>query len=322
MFKSAADLDNWVFVTGVPRSGTTFVGMNLSIPKEVDYIHEPFNPMCGIPEFRKGTQNWYRYLSGSANSEEKLYQQGIQSVFDYSINLKKLVSQKDTLSRKIIKQIVGSRGTYYLRLAKLNPWREAAIIKDPVGILLTEYLYLKFQVKPVIVVKHPASFIASLKRVGFNPSPVKLQDQQHLKQDYFAEEAQFFDKQWSDPLLAAAAFWRIVYKVILTQAKKYPGWIVLTHEELSQQPVETFHHLYEQLDLPWSTRVEHKIRVQTEGNKSADAKQGVVQDFKRNSADIFQQRINSLSQQERQDIFEITGDVALQLYSKDSFAVS
>lgn len=55
MFKLAVDrIKNWIFVTGVIRSGTTFVGKILSLPLQVDYIHEPFNPLCGIPGMKNG----------------------------------------------------------------------------------------------------------------------------------------------------------------------------------------------------------------------------------------------------------------------------
>ena len=41
--KLAVDqIKNWIFVTGVVRSGTTFAGKVLSLPVEVDYIHEPY----------------------------------------------------------------------------------------------------------------------------------------------------------------------------------------------------------------------------------------------------------------------------------------
>jgi hypothetical protein len=50
MLKIAVNrIENWIFVTGVIRSGTTFVGKVLSLPLSVDYIHEPFNPLCGMP---------------------------------------------------------------------------------------------------------------------------------------------------------------------------------------------------------------------------------------------------------------------------------
>lgn len=312
------NIRNWIFVTGVPRSGTTFVGMNLSLPKEVDYIHEPFNPMCGIPEVKK----WYRYLrTGLDTPETKHYHKLMESIFDYNFRLKNNVPTTDSFSRKISKHLVGSRGPFYLRLAKINPFHQAAIIKDPIGNLLTEYLYLEFGVKPVIIIKHPASFIASLKRVNFWPHPEKLRDQSHLIQDYFTEEPHFLTKDWSNPVLAAAAFWRIIYKVLLTQASKYSDWQIVTHEELSQNPIATFKSLYQNLDLPWSINILRKIEQQTQGNKSAEAKQGVVQDFNRNSADIFQLRRDSLSKEERQLIFDIVKDVALKVYSKESFAI-
>lgn len=319
MFKLPENqIKNWIFVTGVPRSGTTFVGMNLSLPLEVDYIHEPFNPQCGLPEITE----WYRYIRPSLDTEEmQQYHQITQKIFSYDFTLKNNIPQNDSWHRKIIKQAIGSRGPYYLRWAKINPFHQVAIIKDPIGSLLCEYLYIQFKVKPVIIVKHPASFIASIKRVGFQPSPTKLNDQPHLIEDYFADEADFLTKEWSDPILAAAAFWRVIYKVLLKQASQYPDWKVITHEQLSQDPISVFKELYEYLDLPWSKSTKNKIIKQTQGNRSAEAKIGRVQDFNRNSAEIFKMRRDSLSLEERQSIFEIVKDVALQVYTEDSFAL-
>jgi hypothetical protein len=311
-------IKNWIFVTGVPRSGTTFVGMNLSLPLQVDYIHEPFNPQCGLPEITQ----WYRYVRPSLDTEEmQKYHQLTQKIFSYDFTLKTNIPQNDPWPRKIIKQVIGSRGPYYLRWAKINPFHQAAIIKDPIANLLCEYLYVNFQVKPVIIIKHPASFVASIKRVNFQPTPAKLNDQPHLIEDYFADEADFLTKDWSDPVLAAAAFWRVIYKVLLAQASQYPDWKVITHEQLSQQPISAFKQLYNDLDLPWSESVQNKIIKQTQGNRSAEAKKGRVQDFKRNSAEIFKMRRDSLSLQERQSIFEIVKDVALQVYTEESFAI-
>lgn len=313
------NIKNWIFVTGVPRSGTTFVGMTLSLPREVDYIHEPFNPQCGLP----GISQWYRYLRPSLDTEEmQHYHALIQRIFTYDFTLRSKIPENDPLPRKMIKQILGSRGPFYLRLAKVNPFHQAAIIKDPIGALLCEYLYLKFQIKPVIVIKHPASFVASLKRVNFKPSPTKLKDQPYLIEDYFKDEANFLTRDWSDSTQAAAAFWRVIYKVLLTQASQYPDWQVITHEKLSQEPIPVFKQLYHTLNLPWSESIQTKIIQQTQGNYSAEAQNGRVQDFRRNSADIFKLRRDSLSLEERRTIFEIVKDVALQVYSEESFALS
>jgi hypothetical protein len=312
------NINNWILVTGVPRSGTTFVGTILSLPKEVDYIHEPFNPMCGIPEVDK----WYRYIGSTLDTKDmQQYHKITESIFNYNFTLKNNVPSRDFWLRQITKQLVGSRGPFCLRLAKLNPFHTSTIIKDPIASLLSEYLYLHYRVKPVIIIKHPTSFIASLKRVNFWPTPTKLKGQPHLIEDHFSEEPSFLNQEWSNPMLAAAAFWRIIYKVLLNQASKYPDWEIITHEKLCEEPTVVFHNLYKTLDLPWSESIKNKIEKRTQGNYSAEAKKGVVQDFQRNSSDIFKLRRDSLSLEERKAIFEIVEDVALKIYSRESFAI-
>jgi hypothetical protein len=318
MFKIAVNnIDNWVFVTGVPRSGSTFVGKILSLPIEVDYIHEPFNPQCGIP----GMNRSYRYVRTTLDTNEmKQYHELTKSIFTYNLTLKNWCPKNDPWIRKIAKQFFGSRGPFYLRLAKINPFHKSAIIKDPTGNLLSEYLYKHFSVKPVIVIKHPISFIASLKRVNWLIQHSWVIDQPLLIEDYFANESEFINKQYNNPILGAAAYWRTIYKVLLSQANQYQDWQVFTHEELSKNPIFIFKNLYNELNLPWSESVKRKIISLTqENNNSARAKKGLVHDFKRNSADIFKSSLESVSIQERREIFEIVQDIALNIYSKKSF---
>jgi hypothetical protein len=312
------NVKNWTFVTGTPRSGTTFVGLVLSLPLQVDYIHEPFNPLCGIP----GMAKWYRYVRPSLDTAEmQRFHALTTTIFSYDLKLGGVVPSNDPWSKRVTKRIVGSRGPFYLRLAKLNPFHKAAVIKDPIGCLLSEYLYLYFDVRPVIVIKHPVSFVASLKRVNFWPSLSRLNDQPHLIEDHFSDDVDFLTREWSDPVLEAAAFWRAVHKVLLAQAGKYPDWQVVIHEQLSQDPITTFRHLYKALELPWHESVRHKISRLTQGSRSAEARRGAVQDFRRNSADIFRMRRESLSLEERKAIFEVVADVALRIYSRESFAI-
>jgi hypothetical protein len=312
------NIKNWIFVTGTIRSGTTFVGKVLSLPLEVDYIHEPFNPRCGMPGITRG----HRYIRPSLDTREMQdYHALARTIFSYDLRLRGGVSEQDTRLREVAKRVVGSRGPFHLRLAKLNPLHKAAVIKDPIGNLMSEHLYLHFKVKPVIIVKHPVSFIASLKRVNWWPSLSLLSDQPYLINDYFSDQVDFITREWADPILEGAAFWRAVHKVLFAQANKYPDWQVITHEQVSQNPVSTFRHLYGALELPWHEAVRRKILRLTRSNSSADSKGGTVQDLRRNSADIFGMRRDSLSLEERRAVFEIVEDVALQTYTRESFAI-
>ncbi len=317
--KIAVDnITNWIFVTGVIRSGTTFVGKVLSLPLEVDYLHEPFGRNCGMPEVEHLPPPYLR--PGAETPEARRYRAHLERLFRYDFTLQTAPHDGDSWQRTLAKQVVGSRGPFYLRLAKLNPFHTAALIKDPNARMLTEYLYREFGVKPVVVVRHPVSLMASLRRVEWWPGVREFAGQPDLIEDYFAEEPDFLTRTWGDPMLKSAAHWRATYKVLLAQAEKYSDWQVVTHETLSADPVPTFRKLYDALDLPWSGRVERKVRTLTEGS-SARARNGRVQDFRRSSADIFEMRRDAIPKEKRRAIFDVVRDVALQVYSRGSFAI-
>ncbi len=319
MLKISVDrIQNWMFVTGVPRSGTTFVGRVLSWPLEVDYIHEPFNAACGMP----GMKGRYRYMRPSLDTEEMRRNHAlIQRLFKYDFTLRTTHDAKDSATRKLIKHIVGSRGPFYLRMAKLNPFHKAAVIKDPTGCLMAEYLYHTFGVKPVIVVRHPVSLAASLKRLDWWPRTMMLGHQKALVEDYFTDEVDLLTRKWPDRLQSMAVHWRAIYKVLLTQASRHPDWQVVKIEDVSASPIERFRELYDALGLNWSRYIESRIRSHTSKNGRAEARDGRVQDLQRDSAKIFELRRQSLSVEERRAIFDVVKDVALQVYPVDSFGL-
>ena len=138
--------------------------------------------------------------------------------------------------------------------------------------------------------------------------------------DYFADEPEFVNQTWDDPLLAIAAYWRVVHKVLFTQAARYPSWRLISHEALSADPIFTFQRLYRDLDLPWSGAIERRIRAMTEQPNAASNPRGVHQ-FTRNSQGIFSQRLHAIPRETRRKIFDIVQDVALPLYPRESFAI-
>jgi hypothetical protein len=311
-------IENWVFVTGAPRSGTTFVGNVLSAPLQVDYIHEPFNPDCGIP----GIQQRYLYLRPNSPTA-KCYEPVIQSISSYHFTLRTGYYRNDKPWQKKIKTVIGSRGPFYLRLAKINCFHTAAIIKDPIGCLMTEYLSQTLKVKPLILIRHPIGFVASALRLDWDEelNLEHLLQQPELVEDYFADEYDFLKQERTDLLERAAALWRALNKVLLLQASYNPGWIIITHEALSQAPLETFQDLFGKCGLPWSNSIQKMILKTTNAKNSTEVSGGRVQQFSRNSADIFQLRREMLSAEQRRRIFEITSDVALKVYSEESFGL-
>jgi hypothetical protein len=316
--RRAHEIRNRVFVTGVIRSGTTFVGDVLALGRHVDYIHEPFLGGYTLPD---KTRLEPRYVRPGTDSDPDVvhYDAQLQAILDYRISIPSARYDGDARLRKFVKQLVGSRGPFYLRLAKLNPFAKATVIKDPYGKLAAERLYLRFGVKPVVVVKHPVSLAASLSRVGWWPELKDFREDVRLREDYFNGEDEFFDKTWESRLLESMGHWRASYKILLDQAERH-DWCVVVHEELSANPVVEFKRIFERVGLPFSDAVERKvIALTSEGSTSA--RKGRVQDFKRDSARIFEHRRDSIPAEQRAQIFDVVADIALRLYSRESFAL-
>ena len=295
------------------------MGKVLSLPREVDYIHEPFNLRCGMP----GMKRRYLYVRPTLDTEEmQAFHEKAKKIFTYDFQLQSSYHRRDSMSRKLVKKIIGTRGPFYLRLAKLNPFHTTALIKDPTAPYTAEYLYKHFNVLPVIVIRHPASFIASLQRINWWPKATDVITQPALWEDFLQDEAAFWEQDFSDQIDNAAAHWRLHFKILLEQARRYPDWKVVKLEDLSKDPMRSFREVYHDLDIPWSKSVEQKIAKMTQNKGKAEVSSANrVQDFNRDSAKIFELRRNSLEKDIRRRIFDICHDVALEFYDEASFAL-
>lgn len=306
--------DKWIFVTGAPRSGTSFVGSILSWPLSVDQIFEPTDPVVGMP----GIDRRYIYLRSQTEKGE--YARLLARIFDYDITYRSPPpAPGDNWITRGRKRMLGPRGAFHLRLAKLNPFHRCAVIKDPDGCLLTEYLHLKYRVRPVICVRHPTAFVASYVHHGFPWDLPELAGQPELIEDYFDGDASIFDVDPEDRVAGAAVLWLALNRVLLEQRDRHPDWIVVVHEELCKAPVATFQQLFNQLDLPWSSRVERAVRQQTGAHNKAEAKSW--QDHRRDSAALFELRRAMLTPADRAKVLAITGEVALRIYPEESFGL-
>lgn len=309
-------IQNWIFVTGSIRGGTTFLADVLSTPLSVDYIHEPFNLRCGMP----GIKRRYRYIADTLETPAmRTLDQRFEQLKRYDFELRSSYYDQDPYHVKLIKKAVGSRGPFFLRLAKVNYLHRHCVVKDPTAPLIARRLHTAHQFMPVIIVRHPASLIGSLNRVGWWPKISELFDQPAFIRDCLsARDVAHYHSYEPSALTNACFHWLFTYRTLLEWAETF-GWPVVTHEALCADPVSVFRDLFDTLNLPWSRFVARKIRRRTGTKNSPEARNGRVQDFSRDSARIFEMRRDALSAAERQTIFEITQDVAMALYTRRSF---
>jgi len=300
------------------RSGTTIIGKILSFPLEVGYIHEPFNSGFSLQDKSLFKDRYFRPTDKSKEYES--YKEHVSSIFKYNFKLENHYHSNDSILRKFAKTLLGSRGPVNLGIAKNNPFRKKSLIKDPKAIFATEFVYNNFYTLPIIVIRHPISLAASLQRVGWYPKLDKFREEPDVVNDYLANDREILSKNWSSPLLESMAFWRATYRILLSQSEKYPDWKVFTHESFCKSPIDVSKQLYDHMNLSWSKVIEYRIHRLTTGS-SAEASGGQAMDLNRNSADIFRKRRDAIPTELRRSIYEVVKDVALQVYSRDSFGI-
>ncbi len=303
-------IKKWIYVTGAPRSATTFVGKILSSGLEVDYIHEPFNPDCGID----GITQPFLYMEQDSDPASPLRHQ-IEKLFKYQSRLRTGYFKNDTQARKLIKRFIGSRGPFYLRMARLNPFHSAAVIKDPIGCLMTEYLARQYGVIPVVVFRHPLSFVASTLRLGWDLSLDPVVRQERLVRRFFnAADLELIEKyRHGTHIQRAAVLWRLINTVLLEFKNSQINLLAVTHEDICANPMDEFSRIFAHVGLPLTDRIATKIDVYTKGSRR-EARRGVVQDFKRDSSTINSQRLQLLQTGEADQILEIAGPVVHQTH--------
>lgn len=155
------------------------------------------------------------------------------------------------------------------------------LIKDPMAILSTEWLYERFNAKIVVVMRHPAGFIGSLKKAGWTIPFSGLLSQKEKLNSHLGDFIPIIENYTRQPpgiIDQGIIIWNIVYTMIRYYREKFDGqWYFVKHETLSKDPVGEFHKLFTFLDIPW-TREMNKIVT-----KSSDG--SVLNRLSRNSAE-------------------------------------
>jgi hypothetical protein len=297
-----------ILVTGAPRSGTTFVGKMLALPRHVAYVDEPFNSLTGM----KGVDTWFPYMTGAEPEHEKL----VKEVIEGQASFKPSALREDTSNplRKLARDMFVSRENLEHRLDAYNPLKQRYLIKDPLAAFSSEYLHKQFDIHTVMVMRHPASMIASYKRLGWRFNLKELKDQTELMDDHLHEVLAKVDPAKVSHVEEGAYLWLAVNSVLEKYAKDNKDMLLVRHEDISRDPLVEFLRLYEKYDLPFTTRVQKKIKEHTSSTNDADPKNNAVHQLKRDSVSNLSRWKKILTEKEADIIHAITAPLADKYY--------
>lgn len=293
-----------VLVTGCPRSGTTFVGSALALPAAVDYLHEPLNPMCGLPAVDE------RYIDLAADSSGSAVMQ-LERLLDYEPLLRGAIYARDRGPRRTVKRVIRGRGPLLLTRARLNPWSHHVVIKDPLAACSVGWFADRgFDV--VAVLRHPAAVAASFRRLGWSDSSAldALVARPGMATDVERSTLERIRSR-SEPrgLELPALLWTIITRKLVDDDRVH----VVRHEALSADPPEEFAALRGRLGLPWSRLAERRLERMTSGRRGG-LDEGAGHHLRRSSKRVFGEVLSSLNARELASIWAIAGATAERWY--------
>ncbi len=203
-----------ILVTGIHKSGTTWVGKILTSSRKVGYVYEPFN--FGTVN-KSPVEYWYEYVDGDVK-KLSAFERYLDShlIFSFRRLLPDVLRQMHSTTELL--RILRSKGNLLLNKRQL--------VKDPIAVLSAEWLADQYDMEVVVLIKHPAGFVASAKTRNYDFPFEHLLDQQELMERYlfpYENEIKEFIREKKDAVTQAILLWKLIYHVVHIFQGKYPN---------------------------------------------------------------------------------------------------
>jgi hypothetical protein len=255
--QATADEQRPILVTGIPRSGTSWVGKMLDASARVVYINEPLNPRR--PPGRSpgvlsaSVRHRFQYITDANESE--FYQAFLDMLaLDYHV-LAELRASRSVF--ELVRLVKYWNSFFRGRLRRRRP-----LIDDPYAVFSIKWFIERLGCEAVVVVRHPAAGVSSRKRLGYKPDFAELLQQPLLVRDWlrpFQGEMVAALHQPGDIIRQGSLLWRMAYHVVRELSLRMERVHVVRYEDLSATPLAAFDALYAALHLPFTERASRRV---------------------------------------------------------------
>ena len=197
--------------------------------------------------------------------------------------------------------------------------RGRLIVKDPIASLSSDWLASNFDIDVVVLVRHPAAFTASLKRLKWRHPFEHFLEQEMLMDTYLEPYRAEIASKPETIAEQGAIIWKCIYGVLFTYLEKHPDWFVRKHEVLSADPVPELRNLSEGLGLKWTTAVEEEVVKYTRSGNPVAAPDGTIHQIRRDSAAVVSQWKEILTDDEVAKVYEMTHSMCGPYYTDEDW---
>jgi hypothetical protein len=290
-----------ILVSGIHRSGSTFLGKIISKHPKVKYIHEPFN--LDYPKTKKPIDFWYQYVNENTSRAKQ------KEILDYINSFYKLDSKSIQLSYARSTNLKSFLKTT-IDLIKRSE-NKVPLIKDPIAILSADWIYKKLQPKTIISIRHPSAFVASIKVKNWEFDFKHLEQQHDLvetKLINYKDQISEYVKNPPNIIEQGILVWNIIHEIIYEYKREHNGWYFIKNEDISLDPIKEFEKIFGFLELDFNKEVKTEIIESTTSN--------IPSKLKRNSKENIKSWKKRLSKEEIEKIKSETKMIWEKFYSE------
>jgi hypothetical protein len=299
-----------ILLTGMPRSGTTWVGRILTASGEVGYINEPLKPKLSPGSVRVPADHWFAYVTGE---NEDRYLPALARLLEFEYPLKRELRRcrnrtdlHHTL--KSWREFVRSRG-------------RRPLVKEPHAVFSSEWFARRLGSDVVVMVREPLAVVSSWKRLEWSFDFANLLEQPALMQDWLAPfEAEMTAALSSDRDLVdrVALLWRVIYSVVADE--RFPAVRLVRHEDLSRDPGHGYAELYEALGLTFTDSAVKAVEASSSSANPAETRVDTPHETQIDSRANLGNWRHRLSEEEVARIRQTTEETAALYYSELTWA--
>lgn len=185
----------------------------------------------------------------------------------------------------------------------------------------SEWLTASFDMRTIVMIRHPAAFIGSLRKLNWHHDFTHFLRQPLLMRDHlspFEAEMEACVRKEHDPLYESGLLWKIIHHMIVKYRNAHEDWTFLRHEDIALDPLTHFSYLYKRCNLDFSPQVQRIIKEYSDGSNPSESRKGVMFD-KRDSKATARGWKKQFTADELTQLRKQTEEIAYQFYDESDW---
>ena len=244
-----------VFVTGLPRSGTTVVGDILGSGPRSASLYEPMNPQSGDIRFTE-----FFPIPQTEPFSDSAFDRFLADLQALRLRLRPGVFPHERGWRALAKRLVGGRSRGSLRRSRLQPGADTLVCKDPFALFCVPDL-LERGIPVVYTYRPPEAIAASFKRLHWT-YPVE-QIAQRLQEREWHSLLDGLPDHPPDGVgreaFCAAFLWCVSNRLVAQSWDRSEQLVCVFTGDLPRDPIPVFETVFSRAEVPLGVRSRQEI---------------------------------------------------------------